>query len=115
MFGEPSRIRTCDLLIKSQLLYRLSYGPTASAVTLAGAGGQGAPRVGGPSGAPEHASWGQSPRAAEGRSFAWRARDAGLLVDAKPNSRDSTAQGPGRELEEPIDARGGGQIRARPL
>ncbi len=26
--GEPSRIRTCDLLIKSQLLYRLSYGPT---------------------------------------------------------------------------------------
>jgi hypothetical protein len=25
--GEPSRIRTCDLLIKSQLLYQLSYGP----------------------------------------------------------------------------------------
>ena len=27
MFGEPSWIRTSDLLIKSQLLYRLSYGP----------------------------------------------------------------------------------------
>jgi hypothetical protein len=26
--GEPSWIRTSDLLIKSQLLYRLSYGPT---------------------------------------------------------------------------------------
>ena len=26
--GEPDRIRTCDLLIKSQLLYQLSYGPT---------------------------------------------------------------------------------------
>ena len=25
--GEPDRIRTCDLLIKSQLLYQLSYGP----------------------------------------------------------------------------------------
>lgn len=25
--GEPSWIRTSDLLIKSQLLYRLSYGP----------------------------------------------------------------------------------------
>ena len=24
--GTPNRIRTCDLLIKSQLLYRLSYG-----------------------------------------------------------------------------------------
>ena len=24
--GEPDRIRTCDPLIKSQLLYRLSYG-----------------------------------------------------------------------------------------
>jgi len=24
--GVPNRIRTCDLLIKSQLLYRLSYG-----------------------------------------------------------------------------------------
>ena len=29
--GEPSWIRTSDLLIKSQLLYRLSYGPTAAA------------------------------------------------------------------------------------
>lgn len=26
--GEPCWIRTSDLLIKSQLLYRLSYGPT---------------------------------------------------------------------------------------
>ena len=25
--GEPSTIETCDLLIKSQLLYQLSYGP----------------------------------------------------------------------------------------
>lgn len=25
--GEPDRIRTCDPLIKSQLLYLLSYGP----------------------------------------------------------------------------------------
>ena len=28
-FGEPDRIRTCDPLIKSQLLYQLSYGPNA--------------------------------------------------------------------------------------
>ena len=28
--GEPSWIRTSDLLIKSQLLYQLSYGPTAA-------------------------------------------------------------------------------------
>ena len=27
--GEPDRIRTCDPLIKSQLLYQLSYGPTS--------------------------------------------------------------------------------------
>jgi hypothetical protein len=27
MSGEPSWVRTSDLLIKSQLLYRLSYGP----------------------------------------------------------------------------------------
>ena len=27
--GEPGRIRTCDPLIKSQLLYRLSYGPVS--------------------------------------------------------------------------------------
>ncbi len=26
-FGEPSRARTCDPLIKSQLLYQLSYRP----------------------------------------------------------------------------------------
>ena len=26
--GEPDRDRTCDPLIKSQLLYQLSYGPT---------------------------------------------------------------------------------------
>ena len=25
--GEPSWVRTSDLLIKSQLLYQLSYGP----------------------------------------------------------------------------------------
>ena len=29
-FGEPVGIRTRDLLIKSQLLYRLSYRPTAA-------------------------------------------------------------------------------------
>lgn len=29
--GEPDRIRTCDPLIKSQLLYLLSYGPTCAA------------------------------------------------------------------------------------
>lgn len=28
MNGEPDRIRTCDPLIKSQLLYQLSYRPT---------------------------------------------------------------------------------------
>src|SRR5688572_9221373 len=28
--GEPSRTRTCDPLVKSQLLYRLSYRPTSS-------------------------------------------------------------------------------------
>ena len=27
--GEPSRTRTCDPLVKSQLLYRLSYRPTS--------------------------------------------------------------------------------------
>ena len=42
--GEPSWIRTSDLLIKSQLLYRLSYGPTLGAVTLVEAGGQGGER-----------------------------------------------------------------------
>ncbi len=26
VFGEPARVRTVDLLIKSQLLYQLSYG-----------------------------------------------------------------------------------------
>ena len=26
IFGEPARVRTVDLLIKSQLLYQLSYG-----------------------------------------------------------------------------------------
>lgn len=31
-YGEPDRIRTCDPLIKSQLLYLLSYGPTCSAL-----------------------------------------------------------------------------------
>lgn len=28
--GEPDRIRTCDPLIKSQLLYQLSYRPTGA-------------------------------------------------------------------------------------
>jgi hypothetical protein len=28
--GEPSRARTCDPLIKSQLLYQLSYRPSFS-------------------------------------------------------------------------------------
>ena len=32
--GEPSWIRTSDLLIKSQLLYRLSYGPITAAFDL---------------------------------------------------------------------------------
>ncbi len=30
-YGEPNRIRTCDPLIKSQLLYQLSYGPNTAA------------------------------------------------------------------------------------
>ena len=30
IFGEPVGIRTRDLLIKSQLLYQLSYRPTAA-------------------------------------------------------------------------------------
>lgn len=30
--GEPDRIRTCDPLIKSQLLYQLSYRPTTEAL-----------------------------------------------------------------------------------
>ncbi len=43
--GEPDRIRTCDPLIKSQLLYQLSYGPTTGAVIRAvQAGGQGTKR-----------------------------------------------------------------------
>jgi hypothetical protein len=29
---EPSRTRTCDPLVKSQLLYRLSYRPTSCLV-----------------------------------------------------------------------------------
>tara|TARA_B100000123_G_scaffold256306_1_gene219340 strand:+ start:170 stop:457 length:288 start_codon:yes stop_codon:yes gene_type:complete len=28
LIGEPDRIRTCGQLIKSQLLYQLSYGPS---------------------------------------------------------------------------------------
>ena len=32
--GEPDRIRTCDPLIKSQLLYQLSYGPTTGALPM---------------------------------------------------------------------------------
>src|SRR4026207_1195814 len=34
LFGEPVGIRTRDLLIKSQLLYRLSYGLSRKAVGL---------------------------------------------------------------------------------
>ena len=30
--GEPDRIRTCDPLIKSQLLYQLSYRPVTGRV-----------------------------------------------------------------------------------
>ena len=30
---EPSRTRTCDPLVKSQLLYRLSYRPTRNSVS----------------------------------------------------------------------------------
>ncbi len=33
-YGEPSWIRTSDLLIKSQLLYQLSYGPALSEPSL---------------------------------------------------------------------------------
>ena len=33
--GEPGRIRTFDPLIKSQLLYHLSYGPTKGFSALA--------------------------------------------------------------------------------
>ena len=33
--GEPNRIRTCDPLIKSQLLYQLSYGPITGALIMA--------------------------------------------------------------------------------
>ncbi len=40
--GEPNRIRTCDPLIKSQLLYQLSYGPnTGRLIRDAPRGGQG--------------------------------------------------------------------------
>ena len=47
--GEPSWIRTSDLLIKSQLLYRLSYGPDQrGSVTREGDGGQGGERGGEP-------------------------------------------------------------------
>jgi diaminopimelate epimerase len=43
--GEPDRIRTCDPLIKSQLLYQLSYRPTTEALIMNfGGGGQGAKR-----------------------------------------------------------------------
>ena len=37
-FGEPVGIRTRDLLIKSQLLYQLSYRPTQEAVGISGCG-----------------------------------------------------------------------------
>ncbi len=39
--GEPNRIRTCDPLIKSQLLYQLSYGPTQKSHKGTGPEGQG--------------------------------------------------------------------------
>ena len=35
LVGEPDRIRTCDPLIKSQLLYHLSYGPHVTTYILA--------------------------------------------------------------------------------
>ena len=38
--GEPDRIRTCDPLIKSQLLYQLSYGPTLDVAFKEGRGGR---------------------------------------------------------------------------
>jgi hypothetical protein len=38
-YNEPVGIRTRDLLIKSQLLYRLSYGLTAAFGNIRGAGG----------------------------------------------------------------------------
>ena len=37
--GEPDRIRTCDPLIKSQLLYQLSYGPITGRLFMNLAGG----------------------------------------------------------------------------
>ena len=37
--GEPNRIRTCDPLIKSQLLYQLSYGPNTRRLLGGVAGG----------------------------------------------------------------------------
>ena len=37
-FGEPVGARTRDLLIKSQLLYQLSYRPTQEAVGISGCG-----------------------------------------------------------------------------
>ena len=44
--GEPNRIRTCDPLIKSQLLYQLSYGPnTGRPLTGRLFGGQAEKRV----------------------------------------------------------------------
>ena len=44
--GEPDGIRTHDPLIKSQLLYQLSYRPTTEAlIRVRGAGGQGAKRL----------------------------------------------------------------------
>ena len=39
--GEPDRIRTCDPLIKSQLLYQLSYRPTLGVIRKNCARGQG--------------------------------------------------------------------------
>ena len=44
--GEPDRIRTCDPLIKSQLLYQLSYRPTTPRlISQACGGGQGQKRA----------------------------------------------------------------------
>ena len=55
--GEPSWIRTSDLLIKSQLLYRLSYGPDQpGSVTFESVGEQGARRDGEPYARPQLAS-----------------------------------------------------------
>jgi hypothetical protein len=43
--GESSWVRTSDLLIKSQLLYRLSYGPPVETARTSGVRAAGQPLV----------------------------------------------------------------------